>query len=76
VDQRGKSHILPAEFNDTPVPGMTTTVGFVDLRNTNPGDFVQMVLARLGRANWTGQTLVNHTVDCRIPSFSMRPTMN
>lgn len=45
-----EEYILPARFDDTPVPGMTTTVGFQDLRNTNPGQLVELILAKLHRA--------------------------
>ena len=37
---RKKSIILPARFDDTPVPGMTTTVAFQDLRHTTPEQLV------------------------------------
>ncbi len=44
-----EEYILPARFDDTPVPGMTTTVGFQDLRHTTPGELVKIVLAKLHR---------------------------
>lgn len=42
-------YILPARFDDTEVPGMTTTVGFVDLRETHATELVQLILSKLGR---------------------------
>jgi hypothetical protein len=42
-------YILPARFDDTEVPGMTSTVGHVDLRKTTPSDFVELILQKLGR---------------------------
>ena len=42
-------YILPARFDDTPVPGMTSTVGFVDLRNTSPSELVGLILQKLGK---------------------------
>jgi hypothetical protein len=67
----GKLDILPARFNDTLVPGMTTTVGFVDLRNTNPGDvWCRWSSRNFAERSWMGQTLVNHTIDR--PNSSLR----
>jgi hypothetical protein len=43
-----KEYILPARFDDTEVPGMTNTVAFQDLRNTTPGQLVELILAKLG----------------------------
>ena len=41
--------ILPARFDDAEVPGMAQTVGFVDLRDTQRTEFVELILAKLGR---------------------------
>ncbi len=45
-----EEYILPARFDDTPVPGMTTTVGFQDLRLMTPAELVTLILAKLRRA--------------------------
>jgi len=45
-----EEYILPARFDDTEVPGMTTTVAFQDLRRTEPEELVALILAKLGRA--------------------------
>jgi hypothetical protein len=42
-------YILPARFDDTEVPGMTSTVAHVDLRRTTPAELVDLVLKKLGR---------------------------
>jgi hypothetical protein len=42
-------YILPARFDDTEVSGMTSTVGFVDLRQTGPRELVDLILTKLGR---------------------------
>jgi hypothetical protein len=44
-----EEYILPARFDDTPLPGMTTTVAFQDLRRINPGELVGLILAKLHR---------------------------
>jgi hypothetical protein len=42
-------YILPARFDDTAVPGMTSTVGYVDLRTTSAAEMVNLILKKLGR---------------------------
>jgi hypothetical protein len=42
-----EEYILPARFDDTDVPGLTTTVGHVDLRNTTPAELVTLIQAKL-----------------------------
>lgn len=44
-----EEYILPVRFDDTPVPGMTTTVAFQDLRQINPDQLVQLILGKLHR---------------------------
>jgi hypothetical protein len=43
-------YILPARFDDTEVPGMTSTVGYVSLRDLPPDRLVELILTKLGRA--------------------------
>jgi hypothetical protein len=40
-------YILPARFDDTDVPGMTTTVGYIDLRTHTPAELVAVILEKL-----------------------------
>jgi hypothetical protein len=44
-----EEYILPARFDDTQVPGMTTTVAYQDLRRTTPQELVNLILAKLRR---------------------------
>jgi len=44
-----EEYILPARFDDTPVPGMPSTVAFQDLRKTTPEELASLILAKLGR---------------------------
>jgi hypothetical protein len=44
-----EEYILPARFDDTDVPGMTTTVAYVDLRTITSAEFVALILAKLGK---------------------------
>jgi len=38
-----EEYILPARFDDTEVPGMTTTVAYVDLRGLSESEFAGMI---------------------------------
>lgn len=42
-----EEYILPARFDDTDVPGMTTTVSYIDLRKIEPEQFADMIKAKL-----------------------------
>ena len=42
-------YILPARFDDTEVPGMTNTVGHVDLRKVPPEELVALILKKVGK---------------------------
>lgn len=41
-------YILPARFDDTPIPGLRDTVGYVDLRDKNPKKLVEMITKKVG----------------------------
>lgn len=45
-----RDYILPARFDDTPVPGIRSTVHYMHLRDRSPVDLAQTILRRLGRA--------------------------
>jgi hypothetical protein len=45
-----EEYILPARFDDTEVPGMKNTVGYVSLRGLPPTELVDLILKKLGRA--------------------------
>ena len=41
-------YILPARFDNTPIPGMRGTVGFIDLRKKGPADLAELIRKKLG----------------------------
>jgi hypothetical protein len=47
--RESREYILPARFDDTELPGLNETVGYVDLRNTSPSKLAEMVIRKLGR---------------------------
>jgi hypothetical protein len=42
-----EEYLLPARFDDTPVPGLQPTLGFVDLRTNSPKKFADLILRKL-----------------------------
>jgi hypothetical protein len=47
-----EQRVLPARFDDTELPGLLPTIGYVDLRVTDPESLVVMILSKLGQ--WRG----------------------
>lgn len=44
-----QEYILPARFDDTPIPGLLDTVGYVDLKQTSPLELSNLVEGKLGK---------------------------
>lgn len=44
-----REYILPARFDSTQIPGLRTTVGYVDLRKTSPRELATLIDKKLGR---------------------------
>jgi hypothetical protein len=42
---------LPARFDDTEIPGIRPSIGYIDLRTTSPEDFASKILIKLGKAD-------------------------
>ena len=45
--QENSEYILPARFDDTEIPGIRPTVGYIDLRNLKPQEFAHLILQKL-----------------------------
>lgn len=41
-------YVLPARFDDTEIPGLRSTVGYVDLRSTSPRKLAKLISEKLG----------------------------
>jgi hypothetical protein len=50
IEQKGE-YILPARFDNTELPGIRHTIGYVDLKNKKPDELAKMILKKLGRSN-------------------------
>jgi hypothetical protein len=42
-------YLLPARFDDTPIPGIHAGIGYVDLRTLDPEDLVDLIAAKLAQ---------------------------
>ena len=42
-------YILPARFDDTAIPGLRDTVGYIDLQGRDPVEFAELIRAKVGR---------------------------
>jgi hypothetical protein len=45
--QSSKEYILPARFDDTEIPGVLPTVGYIDLNGYTPDQFADLVVAKV-----------------------------
>ena len=43
-----QEYILPARFDDTPIPGLLDTVGYIDLNQVSPLQLSEMITTKLG----------------------------
>ena len=46
--EENQEYILPARFDDTKIPGLRTTVGYIDLRNKSATELAEMIEAKVG----------------------------
>ena len=47
--QEGREYILPVKFDDTDIPGLLPTTGYLDLRSIEPEELAQFIAQKLGR---------------------------
>jgi hypothetical protein len=41
-------YLLPARFDDTKIPGIRETLGYIDLRSTTPAELADIITAKIG----------------------------
>lgn len=46
--KENREYILPARFDNTPVPGLRSTVGYLDLREQTPASFAEKIAKKIG----------------------------
>jgi WD40 repeat protein len=71
-----REYVLPARFDDTPLPGLLPSVSYVDLRKKTPQQFAAMIAAKLADLGVTGppsrlaRTLRGHVGEVPCVAFS------
>lgn len=48
--KENEEYILPARFDDTEIPGIRTTTGYIDLRGRSPKSFADLICQKVGRS--------------------------
>jgi len=66
--QESAEYILPARFDDTEIPGILPTIGFISLLNRSPQDFVEIINRKLVNS---GRTIPSESI--RKAYFSVSP---
>jgi hypothetical protein len=51
--EEAQEYILPARFDDTEIPGILPTTGFIDLRNHSPAEVALVLCEKLGKKPFT-----------------------
>jgi hypothetical protein len=46
--EENREYVLPVRFDDTEIPGLRSTIGYIDARHTTPDHLVQLILQKLG----------------------------
>ena len=49
--QDSREYILPARFDDTEIPGLLPTIGYIDLNQYTPAQFADLIVEKVGRPN-------------------------
>jgi formylglycine-generating enzyme required for sulfatase activity len=57
LDEKGSQYILPVKLDDTAIPGILPTVGYLDHRVDGVSGICSAFLARVGRASFPSATL-------------------
>ncbi|MGU9821046.1 toll/interleukin-1 receptor domain-containing protein [Pseudomonas sp. LF090] len=47
-----KEYILPVRFDETQIPGVTQTIGYISLKNTSPSDLAKLIAEKLKRTKF------------------------
>lgn len=46
--EENHEYVLPVRFDDTEIPGLRSTIGYIDARHTTPEQLVHLILQKLG----------------------------
>jgi len=71
--QEHQEYILPARFDDTPIPGVLPTVGYISLVGRTPQEFVELVQKKLINS---GRTIPSESIRRAVFSVSSAPRVD
>ena len=71
--QENQEYILPARFDDTPIPGVLPTIGYISLQERSPSDFVKIIHKKLINS---GQTVPSELVRKSLFSTTTMPRVD
>jgi len=71
--QEHQEYILPARFDDTPIPGVLPTVGYISLAGRSPQEFVKLVHKKLVNS---GRTIPSESIRRAMFSVSSAPRVD
>jgi hypothetical protein len=58
-----QDYILPARFDDTEVPGLLPTIGYIDLRNTSPIELAKLIEQKVKESSYIARENVHQRVE-------------
>lgn len=67
-----REYILPARFDDTELPGLLNSIGYVDLARKSPAALVELILAKLAAHGIQLRPEPRHRIDKRDSSTVVR----
>lgn len=68
-----REYILPVRFDDSEIPGILPTIGYVDLRQRTPGQLADLILEKIGASPKNSRLSSVTPVD--VLSTTHRPTL-
>lgn len=68
--QESQEYILPAKFDDTKIPGLPPTVGYISLEGKQPADFCEIILKKL---ILSGRTVPSELIRSNLSSLIKTP---
>jgi TIR domain len=51
--EENREYILPARFDDTQIPGLRSTTGYIDLHNFTPQQFAELIAQKVNNSNFS-----------------------
>lgn len=64
--QSNNEYILPARFDDTEIPGLLPTTGYIDLRGLEPEEFGKMIVGKLDIDKPVNGTSISSIIDSEL----------